>query len=50
MRGVSGTKARLRTLASCEMLAKINNSVSLGRQVLKAVLLVLAFVLIVLAL
>ncbi|HPC94443.1 MAG TPA: VWA domain-containing protein [Sedimentisphaerales bacterium] len=40
----------LRTLASCEMLAKINNSVSLGRQVLKAVLLVLAFVLIVLAL
>jgi hypothetical protein len=44
-------KARaLRALASCEMLAKINNSVSLGRQVFKALLLVLAFVLIVLAL
>ncbi len=40
----------LKMLASHEMLAKINNTVSLKKQVFKASLLVLAFVLIVLAL
>ncbi len=40
----------LKALASHEMLARINNTVSLHRQVFKACLLVLAFVLIVLAL
>jgi Ca-activated chloride channel homolog len=40
----------LKVLASHEMLAKINNSVSLKKQIFKAFLLVLAFVLIVLAL
>lgn len=40
----------LRTLASSEMLARINNAVSLKKQVLKAVLLVVAFVSIVIAL
>ncbi len=40
----------LKMLASHEMLAKINNTVSLTKQVCKACLLVLAFVLIVLAL
>ncbi|MDY0357173.1 MAG: VWA domain-containing protein [Sedimentisphaerales bacterium] len=40
----------LRALASHEMLARINNTVSLNKQVFKAFLLVLAFVLIVLAL
>ncbi len=44
-------KARtLRLLASHEMLAKINNAVSLRKQVLKAALLVVAFVSIVIAL
>ncbi|OHB63685.1 MAG: hypothetical protein A2Y77_17920 [Planctomycetes bacterium RBG_13_62_9] len=40
----------LRVLASSEMLRKINNAVSLHKQILKAVLLVVAFVSIVLAL
>ena len=40
----------LRLLASSEMLARINNAVSLKKQVLKAVLLVVAFVSIVVAL
>jgi Ca-activated chloride channel family protein len=44
-------KARtLRILASSEMLAKINNAVSLRKQVLKAVLLILGFTCIVVAL